>query len=57
MLKIFKYAKILVFFCGTLYFYQPAYAQRASTTIERNEDAKEINDLYNQGKWEEGKKK
>lgn len=57
MLKIFKYAKILVVFSGILYINQPAYAQRAGTTIERNEDAKNINDLYNQGKWEEGKRK
>lgn len=57
MLKIFKYAKILVIFCGTSYFYQPIYAQRAGTTIERNEDANEINELYKQGKWEEGKNK
>ncbi|ERJ57421.1 hypothetical protein M472_01445 [Sphingobacterium paucimobilis HER1398] len=32
-------------------------AQRAGTTIERNDEAKEINDLYKQGKWEEGKSK
>lgn len=57
MLKKFKYAKILIVFLGTLYCYQPAQAQRAGTTIERNEDAKEINDLYNKGKWEEGKDK
>ncbi|MBL1409055.1 tetratricopeptide repeat protein [Sphingobacterium faecale] len=55
MLKKFKYAKILVVFLGVLSYYQPVYAQRASTTIERNEDAKEINDLYKQGKWEAGK--
>jgi tetratricopeptide (TPR) repeat protein len=57
MLKKFKYAKILIVFLGTLSYYQPVQAQRAGTTIERNEDAKEINDLYSQGKWEEGKNK
>ncbi len=57
MLKKFKYAKILLVFCGTLYCYHPIYAQRAGTTVERNDDAKEINDLYKQGKWEEGKNK
>lgn len=57
MLKKFKYAKILVVFFGTLSYYQPVQAQRAGTTIERNEEAKEINDLYSKGKWEEGKNK
>lgn len=58
MLKKFRWAKFIVGFCGTLYFsYQPVYAQRAGTTTERNDDAKEINDLYKEGKWEEGKKK
>lgn len=58
MLKIFRWAKFVIGFCGTLYFfYQPVYAQRAGTTTERNDDAKVINDLYKAGKWEEGKKK
>lgn len=56
MRKRFKYAKLIVFFIGAVCFYQPVYAQRAGTTVERNDEAHEINELYKQGKWEEGRK-
>jgi tetratricopeptide (TPR) repeat protein len=55
MIKKLRYFKFLIGFCGSVLVYQPIYAQRAGTTVERNEDAREINELYEQGKWEEGK--
>lgn len=57
MFKNFNYTKFLLVFCATLYFFQPVNAQRAETTIERNKDVEHINELYKQGKWEEGKTK
>ncbi|MBD1426572.1 tetratricopeptide repeat protein [Sphingobacterium arenae] len=56
MRKRFKYAKLIFFFIGAIYVYQPVYAQRAGTTVERNDEANQINELYKQGRWEEGKK-
>lgn len=56
MRKRFKYAKFIFMFIGAVYYYQPLYAQRAGTTVERNDEANEINELYKQGRWEEGKK-
>ncbi|MEN5194269.1 tetratricopeptide repeat protein [Sphingobacterium faecium] len=57
MLKRFKYFRLLIVLFGSLYVSQPIYAQRAGTTIDRNEEAYQINELYKQGKWEEGKKR
>ncbi|TYP87826.1 tetratricopeptide repeat protein [Sphingobacterium allocomposti] len=57
MLKNFGYAKLLVALCAAMCCYQPVYAQRAGTTIERNKDAREINGLYQRGLWEEGKRR
>lgn len=56
MLKRFKYARIIALFLGSIYSFTPLFAQRATETTERNEEAKQINELYNKGKWEEGKK-
>ncbi|MFD2905731.1 tetratricopeptide repeat protein [Sphingobacterium anhuiense] len=56
MFNRFKYLRVLIVVFGSLYSCQPIYAQRAGTTSERNEDAYQINELYKQGKWEEGKK-
>lgn len=50
-----KYCRILFFLCIACFYSQYSFAQRAEGTIERNEDVKLINGLYNQGKWEEGK--
>lgn len=56
MRKKFRYAKLIIVFFGSLgFFYQPIYAQRAGTTVERNDDARKINELYNSGQWERGK--
>ncbi|MCS4165011.1 tetratricopeptide repeat protein [Sphingobacterium sp. BIGb0116] len=57
MFKKFTYASLFIGISGALLLANPSYAQRAGTTIERNKDANEINELYSQGKWEEGKKK
>lgn len=51
-----RYYRIIVLI-SVIFFYQSSFAQRATTSDERNEDVKAINVLYNQGKWEEGKKK
>lgn len=56
MRKRFKYAKLIVVFFGAISFYQPVYAQRAGTTVERNDKAHQINENYKQGRWEEGRK-
>lgn len=57
MRKRFKYARLIIVFWGAVSFYaQPAYAQRAGTTVERNDEAYEVNERYKQGKWEEGRK-
>lgn len=56
MLKRFKYARFIAVFLGTVYGCAPLYAQRAETTVERNEEAQEVNELYKRGKWEEGRK-
>lgn len=56
MRKRFKYARLIIIFFGTLgFYYEPVYAQRAGTTIERNDDAHKINELYKKGQWEQGK--
>lgn len=53
-----KYAGIVVMlFCFVFNLSKTSYAQRAGTTVERNKDAQEINALYEQGRWEEGKKR
>lgn len=56
MRKRFKYARLIVVFFGAISFYQPVYAQRAGTTVERNDKAHQINENYKQGRWEEGRK-
>ncbi|WP_312188194.1 tetratricopeptide repeat protein [Sphingobacterium sp.] len=56
MIRKFKHAGLLIIFCGSLSYCQSLYAQRGETTIERNETAREINELYDQGKWEEGRR-
>ncbi|WP_400261970.1 tetratricopeptide repeat protein [Sphingobacterium sp. SG20118] len=56
MLKRFKYARFIAVFLGTVYGCAPLYAQRAQTTVERNEEAQQVNELYKRGKWEEGRK-
>ena len=57
MRKRFRYSKLIIFFVGALAFcYKPVYGQRAGTTIERNDDAHMINELYKKGQWEEGKR-
>src|SRR5690606_36712615 len=52
----YEYAKPFFFFIGAIHVYQPVYAQRDGTTVERNDEANQINELYKQGRWEEGKK-
>lgn len=46
---------LIVFAIFSLNFY--SYAQRASSVTERNKDVHEINELYNKGRWEQGKEK
>lgn len=53
--KIHK-TKLFLALSASIYFTQVAYGQRATTTIDRNETAYEINELYKQGKWDAGKK-
>lgn len=52
---MFKYYKVLLLLFNIVFFQTLTFAQRAETSVERNSNVKEINDLYNQGKWEAGK--
>lgn len=56
MLKRFKHIRFIGIFLGVVWTCAPLYAQRAGTTVDRNEDARQINELYNKGQWEEGRK-
>lgn len=56
MFKNIHKTKLLLALSASIYFTPVAYGQRASTTIDRNEKAYEINELYKQGKWDTGKK-
>ncbi len=56
MFKNIHKTKLFLTLSASIYFTQAAHAQRATTTIDRNETAYEINELYKQGKWEAGKK-
>lgn len=54
----FNDARLFVVFLGFVFcLYEPLYAQRAGVAVERNNDVQEINELYEQGRWEEGKKR
>lgn len=56
MFKKINTTKLFVALSLSICFSQAAVAQRAITTIERNKDAHEINELYKQGKWDDGRK-
>ena len=56
MLKRFKYARFIAVFLGTVNGCAPLYAQRVETTVQRNEEAQQVNELYKRGQWEEGRK-
>ncbi|WP_324759514.1 tetratricopeptide repeat protein [Sphingobacterium thalpophilum] len=56
MFKNIHKTKLFLTLSASIYFTQAVHAQRATTTIDRNETAYEINELYKQGKWEAGKK-
>lgn len=55
MFKLLNKCKILTVVCCICCMHQLSFAQRAESSIERNDDVKNINGLYNLGKWEEGK--
>ncbi|MCI0921248.1 tetratricopeptide repeat protein [Sphingobacterium rhinopitheci] len=57
MFELVKKVKILTVICCICSIHQFAFAQRVESSAERNDEVKEINGLYNQGKWEEGKGK
>lgn len=57
MFKMFKAYRLLTIFCSIFFFCNLAYGQRATTVTERDNDVKEINGLYDKGKWEDGKNK
>lgn len=55
MFRIYNSVRLWIVFFGLFYSCQSTFAQRAVSATERNADVQEINQLYNSGKWEEGK--
>lgn len=50
-----KYIILFLILFETVFIQDVLFAQRAGTTVDRNEEAAAVNRLYEQGKWQQGK--